>query len=606
MNAEKTTMPREILESVLTIPAVKRLWTFNYQPALPFTLSPFSVGAVMPAVLYLFRWGHRRGKGTFAKVYGKVVNNKSIASIENVADIIIGNSDLFEGFESLSAKAILGDMLLSSCLENKNRQTGKTEQVQRAYPTHYLSSWIDLPTNLGWLRFVPELIVAILAQQEEGPMVVKSTKKSLFSVGAGFEENILLALFGNGMKISGQFRTDLTSDHFVETDESVALDQLLSIRLAQGCGEAPAKIRGDEIDKIPNQWPLATFAARSFSEDFRIFVRAYGSTIPRQTFLQMLESCLSLGLSTIFFSTISMLFEWEKSGILPDLGRQKPWPLFVDCSNGSDMKLRRLAEESMAELFRRLERLPFVLMCLRILEDKVRNTRTPLRDFLPPVSPDATSFINCLGGVFTDTNQHAGKILDRIDEDCLRIVEVFDEIESFHKGGIDPAFKDILTGFGNPALRLSEMICFAMGSSPLKNHRGFILSLLMVGEPNGLAQKRRVYSRKQTGGRGAADATSIILTNPMLDFLVHRHLRKAAKGNGPKSLAYITFLNLMKERYGLYIDESPPGMSIPVEMLLHNKRILQRRLRDLGVLVGVNDAESMKRLRQRFSAVGDE
>jgi hypothetical protein len=49
------------------------------------------------------------------------------------------------------------------------------------------------------------------------------------------------------------------------------------------------------------------------------------------------------------------------------------------------------------------------------------------------------------------------------------------------------------------------------------------------------------------------------------------------------------------------VAESPPGMSIPVEMLLHNKRILERRLRDLGVLVGVND----KCLRQWFRAVGD-
>jgi len=34
--------------------------------------------------------------------------------------------------------------------------------------------------------------------------------------------------------------------------------------------------------------------------------------------------------------------------------------------------------------------------------------------------------------------------------------------------------------------------------------------------------------------------------------------------------------------------------------------LLERRLRDLGVLVGMNDAESMKQLRPRFRAVGDE
>jgi hypothetical protein len=41
-------------------------------------------------------------------------------------------------------------------------------------------------------------------------------------------------------------------------------------------------------------------------------------------------------------------------------------------------------------------------------------------------------------------------------------------------------------------------------------------------------------------------------------------------------------------------------MSIPADLLARNRSILERRLRDLGLLVGVNDAESMKRLRPRF------
>jgi hypothetical protein len=35
-------------------------------------------------------------------------------------------------------------------------------------------------------------------------------------------------------------------------------------------------------------------------------------------------------------------------------------------------------------------------------------------------------------------------------------------------------------------------------------------------------------------------------------------------------------------------------------MLLRNKTYLERRLRDLGLLIGVNDAESMKQLKPHY------
>ena len=42
-------------------------------------------------------------------------------------------------------------------------------------------------------------------------------------------------------------------------------------------------------------------------------------------------------------------------------------------------------------------------------------------------------------------------------------------------------------------------------------------------------------------------------------------------------------------------------MTISNELLQENGAILERRLRDLGLFVGVNDAEAMKRLQPRFN-----
>ena len=41
-------------------------------------------------------------------------------------------------------------------------------------------------------------------------------------------------------------------------------------------------------------------------------------------------------------------------------------------------------------------------------------------------------------------------------------------------------------------------------------------------------------------------------------------------------------------------------MTVSNALLQANRAVLERRLRDLGLLVGVNDAEAMKRLQPRF------
>ena len=51
------------------------------------------------------------------------------------------------------------------------------------------------------------------------------------------------------------------------------------------------------------------------------------------------------------------------------------------------------------------------------------------------------------------------------------------------------------------------------------------------------------------------------------------------------------------DNYGLQVDLDPPAMSMPQHLLRANKQWLERRLRALGLLAGVNDAESMRQLR---------
>jgi hypothetical protein len=152
-------------------------------------------------------------------------------------------------------------------------------------------------------------------------------------------------------------------------------------------------------------------------------------------------------------------------------------------------------------------------------------------------------------------------------------------------------------------LRLAEALVALIPHGQQVGHFQRALdSSLMPNRPNGLTLKRKLR-RSQSGTAKTVILYSVVLSNPLLDFLVHRHLRK--DGKATQTLTLRNFLDLLRTQYGLYIDREPPGSSVPQELLRANKMWLERRLRDLGLLVGVNDAESMKQLRPRFATESD-
>jgi hypothetical protein len=131
-----------------------------------------------------------------------------------------------------------------------------------------------------------------------------------------------------------------------------------------------------------------------------------------------------------------------------------------------------------------------------------------------------------------------------------------------------------------------------MGEKALKtNYLKFLDSAAMANEPHGLLRKRSVQRTLASGKKKRMEARSIILSNTLLETLVHIHLVA-----GGARLSFRDFLAILKDRYGLWVDETPPARAD----LLRNRAILEHRLRDLGLLTGVNDAESMKRLRPRY------
>ena len=592
---------REIVEDVLSPSRAREIWTGNFEKVWPISVQHFDLSAVFPAVFYMFRFGHRRGRGEFSKTFGPSAEasngGRRITTIEQVGRKLAQN-ETFLGFDSDVEQGILGDLLLCYCLENIRHELGRTRQVQRVAPTHFMASWVDLPTEVAHLRHVPEMIVAMLADQKGDEIQPGDGKdKTWFAAGKGYEENVLLRAFSQGVERRGEL-SSLTADKFKENDDGVGLDQLLMVRLAQQLGSAPQKLRGREGSGIPNQHPIAEKAVRHFSEDIRRFVRSYANVIPRQTFVELLESCTAVGVTTILSSTVEILFEWAHTGSVPECHRQDPMGLFVDCSNGANRELRMHAEAAMDNFMRYVARLPVLLMILRLLDREARYDRK-IKKIAIKTRPYSTAWINLLGELLHERREEArpihrdldritAELAERLEEDYSEVAEVLGNDEN------QP----------NPIWRLAEGLTSLMGRAN-KHVNEMVDSSLHLGRPNGLAKKRTIIrsTRYSAGGRRTRDMRSIVFSDAVLDYLVHLHLLPRGQKPGIRAFSFRDFLDGIQTRYGFYVDVAPPGMAVPAEILLNNRQVLERRLRDLGLFVGVNDSEAMKCLQPRFRLV---
>ena len=61
---------RAIVQAVLPRRMADDIWSAQYDKVLPITFNEFALSAVLPAVFYMFRFGHRRGRGKFLGTYG--------------------------------------------------------------------------------------------------------------------------------------------------------------------------------------------------------------------------------------------------------------------------------------------------------------------------------------------------------------------------------------------------------------------------------------------------------------------------------------------------------------------------------------------------------
>ena len=590
---------RAVVRNVLPRRMADDIWSGQYDKVLPITFNEFELSAVLPAMFYMFRFGQRRGRGKFLKTFapegGSIRERRRMTTVERVAENLTASPDL-KGFDDTVEQAILGDLLLGFSLENIRHDLGQDKQLQRVAPAHYMASWIDLPESSAHLRFVPEMIVAMLADQAgEHVEPTNNEKQTWFPVARTHKENLLLNAFSHGVERTRPVDS-LAADKFDELSEDVGVDQLLMIRLAQLLGAAPDKIRGKESAQISNQRPISEKAARDFSDDIRRFVRSYAAVIPRHAFVDMLEACIATGMTSILTSTVEILLEWAETGEITKRQQQRPAGIFLDCSHGVDGRSRDLAERSLDDLMRRIERIPAILMMLRILDYAARDNRE-IRKKKLSTRPYATEWLDLLGALLHKRHEEAPFIHRQMEDYGEKLAE---ELSEDYPDAAEALRNE--QSERNPIRRLALALTPLLGAKARNNTISMVDSTLNIERPNGLAHKRKTTGGAQMGGSGRRqrEVRSLVFTDSVLDYLVHLHLLPSGNKSGVRPISLRTFLDTIRTRYGFHVETTPPGMTISNDLLRSNRMVLERRLRDLGLLVGVNDAEAMKRLRHRF------
>ncbi len=590
-------MSKELLAQATTPRFADLTWTSATMPVYPAIPQNFAVGGILPAIFYLFRRGVRRGTGHFHKTYrsGSAVTISSILEVLacGVAEQANGQAARFVEFRDELRKEVLGDLLLAHTLENRRRSESKAEEVIRVYPSHFFASWVDLPVKVAHLRWVPEMVVALLAEQDLAD-ALQPCDQGPFPIAKKPQENLMLRPFHRGV-IFGDNPSQLSGDQFDEK-HGLSVDELLSVAIGLGCGQAPEQSRslsGKDSSGIPSRRPLSSRATRIFRDDLKTFLEQFADAVPRRALTPMLESLIGLGVWHSFQSSLRCVVQWERSYAVPSQEKQLPHPVFVDASGGLERDLQLASEESMDGVLRLLDEATVAMACVRILDAEVWGF--PEMAARCPVHADGQAWLDLLGRVRSRTEEDSEYVLYSIRKHCANLQRVLTETAS------SPEVSALLSSpmaREDPTKALADALCQMMGEKLLQSfYLNFVDSAGMVNEPYGLVRKRRVRRTLSDGTIRRKEARSVVLSNELLEALVHTLL---AQHN--LRLSYAEFLWLLRDRYGLFVDEAPPEMSIDRELLLLNRALLESRLRDLGLLTTVNDAESMKLLRPRYRA----
>jgi hypothetical protein len=562
--------------SKLVIPGELRfLKGLRYANLSLIDFNSFELEDVLPGLFYLIRYGRQRGRGAFSEF-----------TTGEMASRLASDTAHFDGLSSDDAKAVLEAWLKTSVLRMASR--GRNEKVLSVRPLHFLSYRSDLPTGWSNLRSVPEFIAGLLHREDNRS---EDTFKPDRLFGLRNKANLFCRTFGIGLGSEEAFALEAGQDHYTDS-EPLDIESLLLVRLMEGVSP-PNPIAGKHGEIKPFQ-PLCLWEAKRFREDFSLLLRCYTpASVPPRVLGDYVLALLSLNL-TIYFIThcLSANALYRNGSVEPDKldnGNRRWEPaIFVDLTDGRNRKARELARLGYQRHVRIMMEQLRTMVGLRILERVLSNAK-----HLPEVRAVQSNESSTI-----DRLEMFAKARFSSDSQAYHTVQAFasaviNQLEEF-----DPANREF---FGSAALSLDSLSPFdrlieaiVLSDSELSEHLlRFHTSVARLGHHTSILARptaRRLDSY-------------YTLTSGMLEMLIHLVPLKGKRGVNKRTMDVYEFVNELRVRYGIWIDQPPPGLDDSIEAhqaAKANMDALKEKLRQLGALRAVTDARGMQWLIPRY------
>lgn len=553
--------------SKLEIPnELKYLKGARYEPAMRIDYQNFLLEDILPGFFYLTRTGRRRGRGSW--------NDRTA---KDLAGELSQKHDKFSGFDTDTGRRVLEEWLKASVL--RLIEKGAQDKVMGVRPLHLLTYRVDLPKNWANTRSVPEFLAAILHQNPNSPSLGED---NIFPLGK--PQNLFWRIFGAGLANPSKIFINADKDIY---DDSWDLDieALLTVRVMEGLRKP------DERKGVVNGFePLCPKQARWFREDFSLFLRAYAPpAVPVRVLGDYLLCLLALNL------TIYSLKHFAASNHLYNTGewlddRQHDWQLeiYPDLTGGKERKSRELARQSYRRHHDWVLRQLRTMIGFRLL-DYYLNYATDIPELRQLRQLTGINFLKTLALGRQPSCPEVYSAAQGSARPALRGLQQHQQ-----EDGEWPAdMKGIAEDPSLPPFdRLVELLS-SFQYDLYNNIFKFFFSITRRNQESGLL----------SGDPRKKEDNYYTLGLQMLETLVQLLMLKP--GDPPKSrpLTIYEFVDLLKERYGIWIDEPPPSLDAGHEARAAaqaNFEALKEKLRQLGFFRAVTDARRMQRLKPRY------
>ncbi len=583
----------------------RAVWSSNADSLLPIQFNDVDLKAVIPAVLYILRFGARPGKGYFTTSFvtkGDSSGRKDKVTANDIADLLLADEN--RAYFSVEVDEKVAHRLISNTLsglvfQNTRNRRGTNHAIIRTLPNHFMSAKFDLPEKVSHLRGIPEITVSAIVGDSRKPSrpfikdahQMTSSKESFNNYGS----NLLLAKFARAIKVNESKSAANTGNPREEIEEAEAIDleidQLLQVRVAQCLSGFPNKQTSNGKTFEPfsvvteRQW-------RIFSEDLRHFIRYFSKNLSRNEFTAALEMMIGVNLFAMLNSYIKIMNTWAMSGEVLSHDDQAPYPVFIDCSGGDNRTIRLLAENSWENLSRKIASATTAIKGFQFIEHllgEVGGGSKLKRDDNNFSEKTPREKLEAAGEVLTNNNHRVNTYIE------MRMDQFLDSVSN---ETIGEPLGSLYRMEEHIALGAGRVVADLMGTTlTVQKMIGSMKDLLHEGEgPTASMIIWRQTRNKGNGNSKSKVTREIVASDIFLETFVHRLLIDPNSGS-PRTLTVRRFIDEIASRYGLSIDADPAANSY---LLTENRGYLEERLRALGLLVGVNDSENMKILRPRF------